>query len=163
MSLDAHINEQDRLLTVNIRDGEILNALPGVHVTPLYLDRDHGIWTVYARFEPGTVLPRHYHSGNVNLFTVKGSWRYREHPEDVQTAGSFLYEPAGSIHTFESPEGTEAYINVEGANVNLYEDDTLMFIMDAGWIEKTLHAVARSTGQTLPPYITPGKVAMTRR
>jgi len=38
MSLQAVINEQDRLLTVNIKDGEIKNALPGVHVTPLFLD-----------------------------------------------------------------------------------------------------------------------------
>ncbi len=45
---------------------------------------------------------------------------------------------------------------VEGANVNLNDDDSLMFIMDAGWIERTLHAVAQQTGQKMPRYIKPG-------
>lgn len=157
MALDAVIKEQDRLLTLNHNtDGEVLNALPGVHVTPLYLDTNKGIWVIYARFEPGTRLPRHYHSGAVHFYTTKGSWAYVEHPEDVQTAGSYLYEPACSIHTFESKEGAEGFMVVEGANVNLNDDDTLMFIMDAAWIEKTVTAVASATGQKMPPYIHPG-------
>ena len=159
MALDAVIKEQDRLLTLNHNtDGEIVNSLPGVHTTPLYLDTNKGIWVVYARFEPGTVLPRHYHSGTVHFYTTKGSWAYVEHPGDVQTAGSYLYEPAGSIHTFETKEGTEGFMVVEGANVNLNEDGSVMFIMDAGWIEQTMHQVAKATGQKIPPYIKPGDV-----
>lgn len=159
MPFDAVINEQDRLLTINHRrDGEVKNALPGVHVTPMFLDRNKGVWVIYARFEPGTRLPRHYHSGVVHFYTTAGSWGYIEHPEDLQTAGSYLYEPAGSIHTFESKEGAEGFMVIEGANVNLNEDGSLMFIMDAGWIEQTLTAVAAATGQKLPAYIRPGDV-----
>lgn len=159
MSIAQSINHQDRLLTINIqRDGEVLNALPGVHVSPCYLDPDNGVWVIYARFEPGTLLPRHFHTGVVHFFTTKGSWNYIESPEDVQTAGSYLFEPAGSIHTFSSTEGAEGFMVIEGANVNLNEDDSLMFIMDAGWIEKTLHAVAKETGQKLPTYFKPGAV-----
>jgi 2,4'-dihydroxyacetophenone dioxygenase len=159
MTFQAVINEQDRLLTLNHNtDGEVVNTLPGVHVTPLYLDRDQGVWVLYARFEPGTRLPRHYHSGNVHFYTTKGSWAYVEHAEDVQTAGSYLFEPAGSIHTFESKEGTEGLMLVEGANVNLNDDDSLMFIMDAGWIEDTIKQVAKATGQKVPPYVRPGGV-----
>lgn len=33
----------------------------------------------------------------------------------------------------------------------LNEDDSLMFIMDAGWIEDTVTTVAKSTGQKIPP------------
>jgi 2,4'-dihydroxyacetophenone dioxygenase len=155
MSLQAVINEQDRLLTINRGDGEVVNALPGVHVTPMFLDPSKGIWVVYARFDPGTRLPRHYHSGTVHFYTTAGSWAYVEHPEDAQTAGSYLYEPAGSIHTFESKEGTEGFMVVEGANVNLNDDDSLMFIMDAAWIEQTVIQVAKSTGQKAPRYIKP--------
>lgn len=157
MSLDL-TSTQDRLLTLNIKDGEVLNTLPGVHVTPMYLDREKGIWVLYARFEPGTRLPRHYHSGVVHFFTTKGSWAYVEHPEDVQTEGSYLFEPAGSHHTFELKEGTEGFMLVEGANVNLNEDGSLMFIMDAGWIEDAVKQVAQETGQTVPRYIRPGAV-----
>ncbi len=44
---------------------------------------------------------------------------------------------------------------INGANVNLNDDDSLMFIMDAGWIERTLHAVTQHTGQKMPRYIKP--------
>ena len=42
MSIAQSIKHQDRLLTMNIKDGEIKNALPGVHVTPCFLDPDNG-------------------------------------------------------------------------------------------------------------------------
>ena len=45
---------------------------------------------------------------------------------------------------------------VEGANIKLNDDDSLMFIMDSGWIERTLHAVSQQTGQKMPRYIKPG-------
>lgn len=156
MTLNAVIKQQERLLTLNRdRDGEVIGALPGVHVTPCFLDRDRGVWVIYARFDPGTILPRHYHSGSVHFYTTSGSWSYVEHPEDVQTTGSYLYEPAGSIHTFQTGEGAEGFMVVEGANVNLNEDDSLMFVMDAGWIEDTVNAVAKANGQKTPPYIRP--------
>ena len=70
------------------------------------------------------------------------------------TVGSYLFEPAGSIHTLATPEGAEGFMVINGANVNL-NDDSLMFIMDAGWIERTLHVVAEHTGQKMPRYIKP--------
>ncbi|MHA3981699.1 2,4'-dihydroxyacetophenone dioxygenase family protein [Acinetobacter venetianus] len=157
MSIFQSIKHQDALLTINTkRDGEIKNALPGVHVSPCYLDADNGVWVIYARFDAGTLLPRHFHTGVVHFFTTAGSWNYVEYPDDVQTAGSYLFEPAGSIHTFSSEQGTEGFMVIEGANINLNDDDSLMFIMDAGWIERTLHAVAQQTGQNMPRYIKPG-------
>ena len=72
------------------------------------------------------------------------------------TVGSYLFEPAGSIHTLATPEGAEGFMVINGANVNLNDDDSLMFIMDAGWIERTLYVVAEHTGQKMPRYIKPG-------
>jgi quercetin dioxygenase-like cupin family protein len=113
----------------------------------------------HARFDPNTRLPRHYHSGTVHFYTTAGAWGYVEHPEDLQAAGSYLYEPAGSIHTFETKEGAEGIMVVEGANVNLNDDGSLMFIMDAGWIEQALVAAAMASGQKLPRYVKPGSIA----
>lgn len=159
MSIAESIKHQDRLLTINThRDGEIKNALPGVHVSPCFLDPDNGVWVLFARFDAGTILPRHFHTGVVHFYTTAGSWNYVEYPEDVQTAGSYLFEPAGSIHTFSSKEGTEGFMVINGANINLNDDDSLMFIMDSGWIERTLHVVAEHTGQKMPRYIKPGAV-----
>lgn len=157
MSVAANINHQDRLLTLNSGDeGFVMNTLPGVHVKPLFLDPENGVWVLYVRFDPGTRLPRHFHTGVVHFTTTKGSWNYVEYPEDLQTAGSYLYEPGGSIHTFESKEGTEGFMYVEGANVNLNDDDSLMFIMDSGWIEQAVLAAAEKAGMAKPRYITPG-------
>lgn len=157
MSFQGKINHQDKLLTINLNTGgEVVNALPGVHVKPCFLDPENGVWVIYARFDPGTLLPRHFHTGVVHFYTTKGSWNYVEHPDDKQTAGSYLYEPGGSIHTFESVEGAEGFMVIEGANVNLNDDGSLMFIMDAGWIEQTLHEVSKASGQSLPRYIKPG-------
>ena len=57
MSIAQSVKHQDRLLTINIKDGEIKNALPGVHVTPCFLDPVNGKWIIYARFDAGVVMP----------------------------------------------------------------------------------------------------------
>ena len=43
---------------------------------------------------------------------------------------------------------------INGANVNLNDDDSLMFIMDAGWIEQVMLAAAKEQGIE-PNYIKP--------
>lgn len=157
MNFPGTIKEQDRLLTINKNtSGEVKNALPGVHVTPCFLDPENGTWVLYARFDPNTMLPKHFHTGTVHFYTTAGSWAYVEYPDDVQTPGSYLYEPGGSIHTFQSIEGTEGFMVVHGANINFDDQGNFINIMDAGWIEEILHTVAASTGQTVPRYIRPG-------
>lgn len=157
MALNTTVNHQPFLLTINRhRDGEIRNSFPGVHVTPCFLDTENGVWVLYARFEAGVVLPKHFHTGTVHFYTTAGSWNYLEYPDDIQIEGSYLYEPGGSVHTFSTKEGTEGFMVVYGANVNFDENDNYMNIMDAGWIEQVLHEVAKATGQTMPRYIRPG-------
>ena len=43
---------------------------------------------------------------------------YLEYPDDVQTAGSYLFEPAGSTHTLRSDEG--AVVNNKGDTMHYY-------------------------------------------
>lgn len=160
MSLaDVFTNHQDALLTLNTNDEPVIkNALPGVDVWPLFLDPEHGIWVVRARFAPGTTLPKHFHTGVVHFYTLDGLWHYLEYPDQPQTAGSYLYEPGGSIHTFHCPEdsgGADGFMVIEGANINFGENDEFMNIMDAGWIEQVVLAVAKEQGIT-PNYIKPG-------
>jgi quercetin dioxygenase-like cupin family protein len=156
----SDVNHQSYLLTINRHKGtEIRNALPGVHITPCFIDTENGLWVLFSRFEAGTLLPKHYHTGTVHFYTTAGSWAYVEYPDDVQTEGSYLYEPGGSIHTFESKEGAEGFMVVNGANVNFDVDGQFMNIMDAAWIENVLIRVAKETGQKLPRYIRPQAMA----
>lgn len=159
MALPEVTTHQDRLLTVNVN---VEPALPteseGVTITPLFLDREHGIWVLYGRFEPGTRLPTHFHTGTVHFFTTRGTWNYLEYPQDPQTAGSYLYEPGGSVHTFAVPsdasEAAEGFMVVYGANINFVESE-YRGIMDAGAIEESILKAVRAGMMEMPAYIRP--------
>ena len=161
MAFETVPNVQDFLLTLNINiEPAVRDVLPGVHIHPLFLDVENGTWVLYVKFEPGTVLPSHFHTGTVHFYTTAGTWNYSEYPDDRQTAGSYLYEPGGSIHTFEVPadaaEAAEGFMVVSGANINFAADGSFMNIMDTGWIEQAILAACREKGMTPPRYIKPG-------
>jgi len=153
------IKHQDALLTLNTREETLIeNVLPGVNIYPLFLDAENGTWVLRATFAPGTTLPKHFHTGTVHFYTLAGSWNYVEYPDQPQTAGSYLYEPGGSIHTFEVPadgEGADGFMVVQGANINFDEDGNFINIMDAGWIEQIVIAAAQAQG-IKPRYFKPG-------
>jgi 2,4'-dihydroxyacetophenone dioxygenase len=157
MALPEVTTHQDRLLTININDATP-PAMDGVSLTPLFLDRENGVWVLYGKFAPGTVLPTHFHTGTVHFFKTKGRWNYREYPEDPQISGSYLYEPGGSIHTFMVPadaaEDAEGFMVVNGANVN-FVDGSYQNITDAGSLEDMFLAFAKATGSPLS-FIRPG-------
>jgi 2,4'-dihydroxyacetophenone dioxygenase len=160
MALPEVVTHQDRLLTVNIHEStEFPGTGPGSTVIPLFLDRENGIWVLYGKFAPGTKLPPHFHTGTVHFFTTKGKWNYVEYPNDPQTAGSYLYEPGGSVHTFSVPadatEPAEGFMVVYGANVGFSEEGEYQNVRDAGAIEESILAAARKAGIPLPKYIRP--------
>lgn len=62
------------------------------------VDPIRGEWTTLLKLPPYTELPMHHHSGTVMVWTVTGSWRYKEHSW-VAKAGSFVFETAASRHT----------------------------------------------------------------
>lgn len=67
-----------------------------------------------------------YHTGVAEVFTLSGCWHHLEYPNQPQTAGSYLYEPGSSLHTFITPidntENTVILVRVVGANINFTED-----------------------------------------
>ena len=57
-------------------------------------------------------------------YTTSGAWKYREY-EYVNRAGSFLYEPAGSVHTLQCVENeTRVWFQMYGVNLNLDAEGT---------------------------------------
>jgi 2,4'-dihydroxyacetophenone dioxygenase len=115
-----------------------------------------GLWVVRVRFPPGTTLPRHKHTGEVFAFTLAGAWKYLEYPE-TNTAGSYLYEPAGSIHTLHVPdtnEGvTDVWFAIRGANLNLDEDGNVEQVVDAGAILNAYLRLCEKHGHPRPKVI----------
>ncbi len=107
----------------------------GVSLQLLQVDLAQGVWVIRNRFDPDTTIQTHKHTGHVYAFTQTGSWHYLESPEAVSTAGSYLYEPAGSTHTLHVPAtnagATDVWFTIHGANLNLDEDGRVEMVIDA--------------------------------
>lgn len=101
----------------------------------LHVDLNQGIWISNTRLPPGHQVAKHFHTGQVYAVTHKGRWYYEETPEAVNSPGSYLFEPAGSVHTLCTPadqEGdTVAWFAVYGANVNMDDEGKIVSIIDA--------------------------------
>ena len=109
----------------------------GSELQLLQCDVEAGLWVIRSRFPAGYRVQTHKHTGEVYAFTIAGSWRYVEYPQ-VNTAGSYLFEPAGSVHTLIVPEEvegvTDVWFAIRGANLNLDADGNVEMVIDAGLI-----------------------------
>jgi 2,4'-dihydroxyacetophenone dioxygenase len=158
---------QNELLTVNASDIPVLkDALgPGINFQPLFLDPEVGVWSVIATFPPGVGLPIHLHTGPVHGYTLQGSWIYREYPDQPQTAGSYLYEPASSVHELYVPEtnteDTVILFIVYGANVSFTDDGQFHSVLDAITVQKLVEQCAHAQALGTVNYLTGGTAKYT--
>ena len=111
-----------------------MEQAPGVEMKVLRVSDDFGTWVVMNRFQPGTVLPTHRHSGGVTAYTLSGRWGYREH-DFIATAGSVVREPACSTHTLTVPaDGDEPaviFFVIEGSLTHIGDDGQIWGVSDA--------------------------------
>lgn len=124
----------------------------------LQVDLANGVWVIRNRFNPGTVVQTHKHTGSVYAFTQSGRWYYAETPDQASTAGSYLYEPAGSVHTLTVPETntgpTDVWFTINGANLNLDAEGNVEMVIDAHLILEVYRALcADQHGITDPPVV----------
>jgi 2,4'-dihydroxyacetophenone dioxygenase len=158
---------QQRLLSVNASDVPLFvdGYGPGVSFQPLRLDAEHNEWVILATFAPGSGVPLHYHTGPAEVFTLQGSWGYKEYPDQPQTAGSYLYEPGGSVHTlFTSADNTEdtlMLIRVSGANINFDDDGGYLSILDAVAIRHLTNTLSAAQEHSAAFYIAGGEADLT--
>jgi 2,4'-dihydroxyacetophenone dioxygenase len=157
---------QGKLLTVNIDQIPLLKDAggPGIDIQPLRIDPERGEWIFLAVLAPGCSLPLHYHTGPAQVYTFKGRWLYREYPDQPQTAGSYLYEPGGSVHTFYCPEDntedTVVLAWIEGAQVQFDEHGAFIGINDAVSIQHVTEAAAAKQGTGPVGYIHGGSAGV---
>jgi len=128
----------------------------GIELQLLQVDIPNGLWVIRNRFQPGSSVQKHKHTGQVFAFTQSGSWKYAEYPE-VNTAGSYLFEPAGSEHTLIVPETntevTDVWFAITGANLNLDAEGNVELVIDAGLIRDFYLGVCEANGLGRPPVI----------
>ena len=117
----VHLGADD-LPFVDIGDGSKLKVIQ--------VKAEEGLWIVENVFQAGYEVQRHKHTGPVYAYTTSGAWKYAEY-EYVNRAGSFLYEPAGSVHTLQAIEDdTHVWFQMYGANLNLDADGNIESIFD---------------------------------
>lgn len=137
----VHIG-RDELPYIDIGDGSQLRVL---QVKP-----KEGLWIVENIFQAGYEVDMHKHTGPVWGYTRSGAWKYKEY-DYVNRAGSFLYEPAGSVHTLQCIEDdTQVWFQMYGSNLNLDADGNITMVMDGpGTLEYYL-AVCAEMGLPRP-------------
>jgi quercetin dioxygenase-like cupin family protein len=147
-----HRGESD-LPFVDLGEGTLLKVLQ--------VDLAAGVWVIRNQFAPGTTIATHKHTGHVHAFTQSGSWHYLESPDAVNVAGSYLFEPAGSVHTLHVPdsntETTDVWFTIHGANLNLDAAGASELVIDAHFILPLYVALCQDQhGLADPPVVVVG-------
>jgi 2,4'-dihydroxyacetophenone dioxygenase len=136
-----HVGADD-LHFVDIGGGTLLKVLR--------VDAGEGLWIVENVFQSGFDVQTHRHTGPVFGYTTSGAWKYKEY-DYVNRSGSFLYEPAGSVHTLTVLEDdTRAWFHMYGANLNLREDGTVDSITDGATTLAAYYALCEMQGLPRP-------------
>ena len=129
----------------------------GVELKLVQADIEAGLWIVRNRFVPGAGVQKHRHTGQVYGYTLTGAWKYVEY-DYMNRAGSFLYEPAGSVHTLTVPEDnnelTDVWFQIYGSNLNLDADGNIESITDAEGVYTAYMAMCEAQGLPRPNVLT---------
>ena len=132
----------DELPWVEIGDGNKLKVI--------MVDEGQGLWIVENIFQSGFDVLTHKHTGPVYGYTVSGAWKYKEY-DYVNRAGSFLFEPAGSVHTLTCIEDdTQVWFQMYGCNLNLDADGNIESVTDGAGTLAAYYALCEAQGLPRP-------------
>ena len=122
----------------------------GSKLKVLQVREKEGLWIIQTIFQAGYEVQTHKHTGPVYAYTTRGAWRYKEY-EYVNRAGSFLYEPAGSIHTLQCIEDeTDVWFHMYGSNLNLDADGNIESVFDGPGTLEAYYMLAEAEGFDRP-------------
>ena len=148
---------------IHISESEVpfVDTGDGGSMQLLQVDLNQGLWILRTRMPPGRTITKHYHTGSVFAVTLKGRWVYKEYPSYVNAPGSYLYEPAGSVHTLMTPkdqEGiTDVWFAIYGANINIDEAGNVVGMVDAAAILRTYRMLCAAQGLSADKVIVLGE------
>jgi len=140
------------------RDLPFVTLPDSIRMQVLQIDLANGVWVIRSLFPPGLTVQTHKHTGPVYAFTQSGRWHYLESPEALNTAGSYLFEPAGSVHTLHVPADnrgdTDVWFVIHGANLNLTAEGDVELVIDAASVLAGYRAMCKSQhGISDPPVV----------
>lgn len=143
----------DEALHIGKGDLPFVEIGNGNKLKVLQVDHGAGLWVVENIFQNGWEVPTHKHTGPVWGFTVSGAWKYKEY-DYVNRAGSYLYEPAGSVHTLQCIEDeTQVWFHMTGSNLNLDENGEIASVSDGAGTLAAYYALCEAQGFPRPDVI----------
>lgn len=141
----VHIGADD-LPFAEIGDGSKLKVI--------MVKEAEGLWIIENVFQAGYAVQRHKHTGPVYAYTTSGAWKYDEYSY-VNRAGSFLYEPAGSVHTLRVIEDdTHVWFQMYGANLNLDANGEVESVSDGASTLRVYLELCERAGLPRPNVLT---------
>jgi len=144
LPLAVHVGAND-LPFVDYGGGNLMKVI--------MIDEAEGLWIVENIFQSNFQVQKHRHTGPVFGYTVSGAWKYKEY-DYVNTAGSFLYEPANSVHTLTVLEdNTQVWFQMYGMNLNLDDEGNIESVTDGAGTLRAYYHLAEAQGFGRPNVI----------
>jgi 2,4'-dihydroxyacetophenone dioxygenase len=126
---------------------------PGIDVKLLRASEASASYTLLARFAPGTILPKHKHFGEVQAYTLQGTWHYKEY-DWFAHAGTLVFEPPGSTHTLHVPEDAKEpaviLFIVTGGMALLTDEDEVFMLEDVAEMRTRYSETLRDAKLDIP-------------
>jgi quercetin dioxygenase-like cupin family protein len=146
-----------RALPVDVESFPWATFFPGIEVKVLRTCTATASYTLLARFAPGTILPKHKHFGEVQAYTLQGSWHYKEY-NWFANAGSLVYEPPGATHTLHVPEDAKEpaiiLFMVTGGMALLTDEDEVFMLEDVPAMLERYAETLKDAGVKVPEVLT---------
>lgn len=150
---EAILLHEDDLPHVKLPDGSTLQLL--------HVDLNQNLWIIRNRFKPGFGVDTHYHTGPVFAVTEAGEWFYREYPDKINKSGSYLFEPAHSVHTLTVSETVQedavVWFAIYGSNVNIDDEGNVTSIIDAKAVLQIYRLLCAAEGKSCDKLIVLGE------
>lgn len=149
------MTDEPRAVHVGNDDLPFVDIGGGNQLKVLQVRAHEGLWIIENIFQKGFELPPHRHTGPVYGYTVSGAWKYKEY-DYINRAGSFLYEPAGSVHTLQCIEDeTRVWFQMYGANLDLDADGNVVAVQDGPGTLAVYNLLCDAAGLPKPSVVVP--------
>lgn len=105
----------------------------GVHMRVVHIDHATGAWTIMIDAKQGSVLPRHKHLSQAEIYIIQGGGH---HPQTGEyNSHDYIIEPVNAVHdALVHAEDTLLIMRSDGPVAFLNDDDSTAFMMDAGML-----------------------------
>lgn len=97
-----------------VHTGEIdwIPLSPGLSFKPITFFPDDAGYQLLLRLEPGTVIPRHRHTGEIHSFVLSGARRIAG-TRDTIGPGTYVHEPVGNVDSWRAVGDEPCIVHIE--------------------------------------------------